>query len=304
MKRTFTTTTIAVALAGLLSACKGGAGDAVKVIPEAATMVGGVDVAGLLSSKLYTDNLKAMVEEGPGKDALAALKECGLGLDKFKSVTFGTDGKSDKNSVYVVAADGIGKKETLECLAKAKDKLGAELTIESDGKVVKAGPLTGYVVNDNTLAVAGEGWASAVKDLVDGKGKPVTDGALKDVIGRADTGKTVWFAGVVPTEMGTMAQGMLGSAPKDVAGSVDLSSGLAVKASVGLASADDATKAKEAAEKQFAALKDSAPADVPKSAIESVKFGTDGSAVTVEASISNDDLGAIAKQAAGIVSMM
>ena len=62
MKRTFYTTTFAMALLGV-AACKGGGADSAKLIPDAATVVGGVDVAGLVKSELYTTN-KDLIEKG------------------------------------------------------------------------------------------------------------------------------------------------------------------------------------------------------------------------------------------------
>ena len=136
--KTFATTTFAFALLGL-SACKGGGGDAAKFIPEAATIVGGIDLAGVQGTQSWKDN-KAMVE-AQGKEALDAMNGCNLGLDKWKSVTFGTDpaGGNEKFAAVVVA-DGLGKKENLDCAAgKMKEKNGGKdpWTAEDEGKTLK-----------------------------------------------------------------------------------------------------------------------------------------------------------------------
>src|SRR5688572_22048280 len=107
--KTFATTTFAFALLGL-AACKGGGGDAAKFIPEAATMVGGADLAALQGTQAWKDN-KAMIES-QGKEQLDAMAACNLGLDKWKSVTIGMDpAGGDEKVAGVVVADGIGKKE-------------------------------------------------------------------------------------------------------------------------------------------------------------------------------------------------
>jgi hypothetical protein len=291
MKRTFTTTTFALALLGL-AACKGGGGDSVKLIPDAATMVGGVDMKGLVGSKAYTDN-KALLETGETKEMMDAATACNLGTDKWKSITFGADQAKNQFAV-VVNADGIGKDENLNCIAgKIKEKQGKDpwKLEEKEGKKVltmEGDEGTGYVVNENTLVVASKDWAAAVKELVDGKGKSAFDGALKDVIGRADTSKHIWVAGTIPAEM--TKEGPAAGA-KDVAGDADLSNGLAVKASVGFASADDAKKKAEELQKQFDGVKGAASGmGVPQAAVDSVKIEAKDTAVTVTASISADDM--------------
>jgi hypothetical protein len=248
---------------------------------------------GLVGSKAYTDN-KAMLEQGQNKEMLDAATACNLGTDKWKSVTFGMD-PTKEQFAFVVSADGVGKDENLNCVAgKIKEKAGKDpwkledkdgkkqLTMEGDKGEV------GYIVNENTVVFASKDWAASVKDLIDGKGKSAFDGALKDVIGRADMGKHIWAAGTLPAEMlkGSPAEGA-----KDAAGDVDLSNGLAVRASVGFGTADDAKKKAEELQKQFDGMKGAATGmGVPQAAVDSVKIEAKDTAVNVSASISNDDL--------------
>ncbi len=274
--------------------CKGGAAAGGKYIPEAANVVGGIDLAGIQSSKLWNDHLKPMVE-GKGKEQLDAMAACNLGLDKWKSVTIGAsnDGDNDKMAVVVVA-DGIGKKDNLDCaFNKIKEKEGKDpWTVKEDGKVLELEKgQVAYVVDDNTLAVAGKAWATDVQKLTKGEGKSVFDGEMKDLIGRADTGKQVWFAGKLPDGVGGMAKDQLGATPKDVAGYIDFSSGLAVQASVGVGTKEEAESVKTKVEALFALVKDKAKeTGASEDAINSVKFGTDGAAVTFEAKASDDDV--------------
>lgn len=290
MKRTTLTTTLAMALLGL-AACKGGGADSAKLIPDAATMVVGVDVAGLLKSDVYTSN-KDMIEKGDAKEMMDAAAACNVPMDKWKSVTVGMD--MTKNAfAAVVNADGIGKEENLTCMhGKIKEKKGSEpwKLEEKDGKKVltmEDGGV-GYIVNEGSLVVASKDWAASVKDLIDGKGKSVFDGALKDVIGRADTGKTIWGAGTLPAEM---LKGSPADGAKDAAGSIDLSGGVAVAASVGFGSADDATKKKDELKAAFDALKGAAGAKgVPQAVVDSVTIDASGSAVTFAVKASSDDV--------------
>ena len=74
MKRTISVSLAATALIGLvgLTACKGGASAAGgKLIPEQATIMVGVDVAGLMKTKLYGEN-KAEIEKQREYSEMAA----------------------------------------------------------------------------------------------------------------------------------------------------------------------------------------------------------------------------------------
>jgi hypothetical protein len=286
MHRTLATSAIAVALFGL-AACKGGGGEAIKFVPESATFVAGIDFKGLQASDAWKDNKEQLTKEGG--EELGKLDKCNLGLDHWSRVTIAGDGKSESSIVVVVEGDGLGKKDNLECLAKEDDKV----TVEDDGKVVKfdGGEMVGYVVNDGMVALSGEKWSDSVKGLVGGEGKNAGDGDLKDVIGRADTGKHVWFAGILPAQASGMAKAFLGADIKDVAGHLDLSSGLDVKVAANTGSSDDATKAKDAIQKQYDENKDQGKQlGLPESVVDGVKIDSDGSAVVVEVSISKDDM--------------
>ncbi|MBC8071541.1 MAG: hypothetical protein IAG13_24650 [Deltaproteobacteria bacterium] len=290
MKRTFATTTFTLALLSL-AACKGGGADSAKLIPDAATMVGGIDFKALVGSKAYADN-KAMLEQGEYKEFVDAATACNLGTDKWKNVVFGAD-TSKQQFAAVINADGIGKEENLTCInGKIKEKSGKDsFKIEDkDGKkqLTMDDGGVGYIVNEGTLAVASKDWAAPVKELVDGKGKSVFDGALKDVIARADSGKHIWVAGTLPADMlkGSPAEGA-----KDAAASLDLSGGIAVNASVAFASAEEATKKKDELQKQFDGFKGMAGGmGVPQTVVDSVKIDASGSTVTFAAKATDEDV--------------
>ena len=295
MIRTLATTTCAAALLSL-TACKGGgaSGDAAKLIPDAATVIGGVNVQDVMKSPLYDGN-KEMLEKGEQKEMMDAAKECNLGPDTWKSVVFGFDPEGgDAKAAVVLVADGLGKKENLECIAgKIKEKNDGKepwALEEKDGKLVlniEDGEATGYVVNDNTLAVAGKDWAGAVLELVDGKGKPAVDNSLKDVLGRTDMSKTIWAAGVVPASMATgPADGMT-----DGAVSIDMSSGLEIAASIGVKDAETATTKAEEFNKQYGEAKGMAGMfGIPSTVTDSVKIEAKDAAINVSAKASKEDL--------------
>jgi hypothetical protein len=307
--KTFATTTIAFALLGL-SACKGGGGDAAKFIPEAATVVGGIDLAAVQGTQSWKDN-KAMLES-QGKEQLDAMAACNLGLDKWKSVTFGVDpAGGDEKMAAVVVADGLGKKENLDCAAsKIKEKNGGKdpWTAENEGKTLKMEDgNVAYVIDDNTVVVAGKAWAADVEKLTKGEGKSAFDGQLKDIIGRTDTGKHVWFAGKLPDDAKGAAKALgegVGE-PQDVAGWLDLSGGIELWVAIGFKSGEEATKAKEAGEKQFEAFKGMAGQfGVPQGVVDSVKFDTKDTAATVTAKATDADLKTLQEKMGGMMGGM
>src|SRR5690606_10342652 len=204
--------------------------------------------------------------------------------DKWKSITFGVHhsalmgmpGDEPPPVAIVLSADGIGKKENLECVqGKIKEKSGEDpwTMEEKDGRLVldlDKGKDVGYVVDDNTLVVAGKGWADSVKELIDGKGKAAVDHGLKDAVGTADTGKAIWFAGNLPAELlsGSPAEGA-----KTAGGSLDFKSGLALAVAVTFGSADDAKSKAEELQTQFDQVKGMAGAmGVPQTVTDSVKI--------------------------------
>jgi hypothetical protein len=306
MKRTFATTTVAaVALLCVVPACKGGAGDAAKLIPDSATVMGGVDLKALTSSDLYTKNEEMMKQDDAG-EFMAALEGCKLGKETWKSVVFGADPAGGEGKMaFVVSVDGVGKKENLECIAgKIKEKEGADpwTAEEKDGKLVLTmaeGKGTGWVIDDNTLAVAGKDWEGSVKELIDGKGKSAIDNSLKDVIGRTDTAKPIWAAGKIPAEM---AEGPAAGA-KDAAGWVDLSGGLELLASVGFDTEETAKAKADEATKMFETVKGGAAAfGIPETVVNSVKIEAKGAAVQVTGKASKEEIATIsdaAKKAMG-----
>jgi hypothetical protein len=296
MKQTIFITLAATALLGL-SACKGGSSAAGgKLIPEQATIMGGIDVAGLMKTKHYSEN-KAMLEsQREWTEMSAAAKACNLDPEKaLSSIIFGTDGKA--NFAAVITGEGLGDEKNLTCIAdKAKEKNGGKtpFTIADDGgkKVLRmdGGEGTGYIVDGKTVVFASKGWEAAVKDLIDGKGKAAPDGPNKAIFARADQSKHLWAAGLIPGEVAGMAKAMEAD-PKDFSVALDLADGMSFQAAVGLASADQAQAVKKKADEGLAMVKGIAPMmGIPAKAIETLKIDVKDNQITVSASMSHDDV--------------
>jgi len=296
MKRTLSTTACAAALLSLTACKKSGSADAAKLVPDAAKVIAGANLQTLMKSPLYGGN-EEMLESGDQKEFVAAAKACDLGPDTWKSVVFGFDPDGGESSMaLVLVAEGLGKKDNLECVsAKIEASSGSALWTmeEKDGRLVldiQGVDATGYVVDDNTLAVAGSAWAGAVLGLIEGEGTSAIDHGLEDAVDRTDMSKAMWAAGIVPDSMqrGT-TEGMTSGALW-----VDVSSGLEVMASVGVKDADMAeTKAKEF-EKGFSQLEGLANTfGVPASVTESVSIEAKGESINLSAKATKEDLEAI-----------
>jgi hypothetical protein len=296
MKQTIFVTLAATALLGL-SACKGGGNAAgSKLIPEQATIMGGIDIAGLMKTKHYTDNKGMLESQREWTEMSAAAKACNLDPEKaLGSILFGTDGKA--NFAAVITGEGLGDEKNLTCIAdKAKEKNGGKtpFTIADDGgkKVLRmdGGDGTGFIVDAKTVIFVSKSWEGAVKELMDGKGKPAIDGPNKAVFARADQSKHIWAAGLIPAEAAGMAKGM-GAEPKDFSISLDLADGMSFQAALGLASADQATALKKKADEGLAMVKGLAPMmGIPAKALETLKIDTKDNQISVSASMSNDDV--------------
>ncbi|RMG93721.1 MAG: hypothetical protein D6705_18220, partial [Deltaproteobacteria bacterium] len=295
MKRMRSTPVALTALLGL-AACKGGsAPDPIKLVPDAAKVMGAVDVKGLRASKLYTDN-KDKIETGEYKEFEEAAKACNVDPNGFERAVFGADPASEQ-FVITVVAKGIGKVENIQCMAdKAKEKGGEDdmKVVDKDGaKILEfdGGKGIGYPVGNDMLVVTSSGWAAAVKELIDGKGKAAVDGSLKDIVAKAPKDKHIWFAGVVTSDLAPAVAGSPLEPVKSVYGGIDLSKGLAATAG-GLTDAPEkAAEIQKKLQEQFDQFKPMlAPMGVPEAVVNSIKIEAADKEIKVSIAISDEDL--------------
>jgi hypothetical protein len=305
MKRISTSVAL-VALFGLAGCKGGGASDPAKLVPDAATIVGGVNVKGLLGSKLYSEN-KALLETGEAKEMMEAAKACNIDPNGIDGLTFGADPTSE-GVVIIVSAAGIAKEENLNCIAgKIKEKAGEDPWTLEDKDGQKTLKLSddqgvGYLIGENMVAVASKNWADSVKQLIDGKGTSAADGKMKDLVGRAPKGQQIWFAGNIPADAAAGLKGTPGEAVKDFSGGLDLANGLAMSLAAGVADAAAATALQGELQKQFDQVKGMGAAmGVPQGVIDSIKIGAADATVTLELAASNEDLKALQEKMGGMM---
>ncbi|GEM_PF-1193838 len=307
MKRTAAVVTV-FAFASV-AACKGGlAVQDEKLVPDAAKLMVHVDVKSMAKTKLFEDVKTGVNQDKDAKETVEAAKECNLTPEGLQSVTIGVDAASASNSwIVIVSGAGLGDEAKLSCIAgKVKEKRGnAPFEIqEKDGKKVLSleGGHVGYIVDADTVALASSGWAGAVRDRIDGKGVSAIEGGLKDLVARADRSRHVWFAGLLPEDVKSSLSSTPASGIKDVSGSVDLTSGLAIWLAAGTESAERAKALHDEAKQQFDNIKGMAPmVGIPQGVVDSVKFGTKDATVTMEVAMSEPDLEVIKDKVAPMV---
>ncbi len=265
-----------------------------KLIPGDATLLAHVDLQGLAASPLWSAN-KALLDADPEvKKQLDALAACNMPMTGFKALDLGV-GSDGVNVAVVVTGAGVGKPANISCL---QDQLkGENFRVEVRGgaklMVLEGGDAHGYMVNDDTLAFVSKGWDTPVRNLMLGTGASVRDGGLKDVLAQADQSKHVWFAGTVSPQLSKLTDAIPGgmSGLQSIAGSLDLTAGLALVMSFGMDNADRANNTLAQVKKQFADVKPMAGMlGVPSTAVDRVIFESKENAVTMTASLSMDEI--------------
>jgi hypothetical protein len=290
MKRTISTSSLMIALFGSV-ACGGGGASSLRLVPDSATVVGGIDVVGLRKSSIWASASEGIAKT-EGKEVLDAAAACSVGLAEIERVTFGFDPGTEDFAV-VIDADGIGKPAALDCLDQqitAKDGSAPWKREEKDGRVARmmADGKIVYVASDSAIVFVSKAWSSGERDLIDGKGRSVLDGSLREVIGRADVGKTFWLAAAVPSEL---VAGSPGEGATDVVGSLELASGFALAVSVAFRSADAATEKRDELRHQLDARKgDAAGLGVSQAVVDSIAIEARGNTVALSMKMSDEDM--------------
>lgn len=279
--------------------------DPIKLIPEGATMIGGVDVQSVVASKPYQDN-QAMIEQGEGKAGLEAARACNVGPETWKQLLVGLDSAAPEfKMVLVIEATGLGERTNLDCLAskiQAREGAAPWTMEEKDGRLTLSlakGGATAYVIDPNTVAVVGSEWTSAVELLLAGRdgASSAVDGSLKGLMGRVKKDQ-IWLAGTIPSGM---AQPPVDGA-ENATVALNVADGLAVRAAVGFGSAADAATKADALKAQYAQLKPViSSAGIPPGILEGVTIAAEEATVVVALKASATDMDALSKRAASLV---
>lgn len=267
------------------------------LVPDGASVVFHVDGSRATSSRLYKDLRGAMDRDLEVREALKVLDSCDLKPEDLHALTVGAG--SGDNMVAVIQGRGIGKQKTLNCM---RDQLAAReggrkpWTVRRDGcyrVLASDGKDFGFVLDDSTVVISSEQWASQVEQLIRGKSTPAIKGNLATTVGRIDRTKTVWFAAAFDDNARSQMQGSAASGLRQVGGSMDFDRGLDLAARMGMVDPGAAKQFRD----ELTSYRDMAKAMgvVPSNVLDQIKIGATNSDVDLSMSLSFSDLEKVRK---------
>ena len=295
MKR-IVTTSLAVSLL-VLPACKGGASaDAVKLIPDEAEFIVGLNPKTITASEAYKSISAELENEPDFKEMMTTAEGCGVKPTEFDAIVVGAN--QAEEFVAVIVGDGIGEDDNAVCIIKAVQKASgeeeiAEVTKEDGKKVIQFTDGRAYLVNKNMLALATTAWEDKVGELIDGKGTPAIENSKKDLYAKVDTKAAMWFLAEIPPELAGMAAMAAPEAAevKTAAGTIDLSKGAAINFVAGFDAEDKATAVATKLQELFDTVKGEAPKELA-GVVQSVKIEASGTDVKISVSATTDEINA------------
>lgn len=268
-------------------------------VPESAKLVLVADPKALARSSMFSGSGAFMTKLGDSRvgEVYAAAKTCNLGVDAWSSILIAGDGDNDKNLIVVAKATGIGKKETLECLAKGINAVadsGKWTFVEEGGRpgfTVEGQDTRGVAAADDILLVHGDSYASAVASLIGGEGKSAADGALGKMLESVDRSRHIYFAGEPPPgSADAMFPGM-----KQLSGTIDLSSGIALAMALDFGDVAKAEVTAQTLKQTFDQTRPTIAAmGIPDSVLASVKIEPKGTTVAAKVHASQGEIDTIA----------
>ncbi len=276
----------------VLPGCKRDRRKLENLVPDGATAIVSVDAQAVVQSSLYSKMFELAKQMEPDKDPFTKFKdECGVDIKEMGAYVVGIDALS-QGVMVAIQWKNLGKKDSLECVAKLGKDLGGELgdlsISEQDGKPkfeVGRGEFVGWALDDDTVVGTTKGWTSAVQGRIKGEGKPAVDNNLKDAIALTDTGKHIWFAGELPPMMASFLESTPAKGIERAAGSLQMGDDLQFELAGGFDDDSRPTELKAEAQKQIAAFKGVVEIEEAKKAMESVTFETDGKVLRVKATV-------------------
>lgn len=268
--------------------------DPLELIPSTAVAVGSVDVTAVTRSQLYRDHRADIENNADVAPVIGALKRCGIPWSSFDRFTAGL-GPKDELAV-VVEAPGVGRKSTLECVARelpASSK-GATVKVRGRGcgaKIEVDGEVVGFKVDSSTIVMVEDGWAPVVRDRLHGQGLPITGAGLGAGISRADRGRPLWFAGLLDANAKRSFSNSSAAKLDRFVGSIDLARGFQLSL---LGEADSANAARALRDELGGYLAMGrtmlSTLQLPPDFLDSVTIDSRGHTVTLDAALTLGDL--------------
>jgi hypothetical protein len=264
-------------------------------LPSSASLIVGINVATIQQSQAYkTLAPKVIEEEDDVKETLDLIKgSCGIdALTSITDVVVAFDIAKEEGLVVIGLAGGIDQAKALGCLQKVAAKTGGgEITSKTKGKVTEyamAGKpmlFAAWLANDVIALTTRPDKKGALEKML--KGKPKAE--LAKLIAKVNTGAAVWaVAGKGALVEADTPKGI--KKPKGLAGVAELSGGkFNIDAKLTMASAGDATKMLDEANRELAREKADMPPDLAK-VISAIVLATAGADLTIKGSVADADV--------------
>lgn len=274
-------------------------GDPVRLVPDAAqyvlrarpaVLLGHADAQALL--------VKAESRDPQFKAVTDAVRACLGTLEAIDDVALGFD---DAEHVVLAAhAKGLGTAATWRCLQTESVARGRSLelvitdTARGEGPQLRSsdGDDVGYFPDDDTMVMVSPAWDADVQARLRGEGKAAVEGSLAGTMTRIHQDDPLWLAGRITglPEAGLASSPMAGI--DDVAVDLRLEGvDMLVTTSVDAGEVADATRVREAVQKQVDEFKSIIPAlGLPASIGPKLSFVAKGDVVELELSLTGDEL--------------
>lgn len=300
-RRNFALSAVALTAMALVpfTACKkdGGGGasgsssDMLSYMPKDSSVIIGFSVKKATSSALFKKYQDKVMEDA-GKELAEMKEKCNIDMmaDMNSLVVAIGDIQNPDNAVIGVKGN-FDQKKIEECVTKMGGKVEGSVMTSPDGDIMNA-----FWAAKDTILISKGMTADAIKASKDGASvKQNKD--LMELIGKVDSGATVWVAGMIPPEAAGMMGPMGGTPPKSGYLSLNIDSG--VSANVGMVfNSEDEAKAMSTMLEMVMGMGKSKPE--LKEILDAVSTTQQGTTLTIKAKVTGDQMAKLESMAPGM----
>lgn len=227
-------------------------GDDLSLLPVDAELVVGINVGQIQQSALWKEIAEPALAKARDQHKMGKLNDvkekCGFDPSTaIKSIAIGLKGFAAEKPDGVVVVHGLDKTKTLACTDKMKDEItaeGSEITHDGDVTLVKnkQGETVAIAfANDSTMVmvIGANATTAGIKTVLAGGSALKTSPAFVEMYGKVKTTDSVWVLG----SGGLMDKAAaVGAKPKGMFGSLNVTDGLALDASLKFETPDAAAQ--------------------------------------------------------------
>jgi hypothetical protein len=302
-RRNFALSAVALAAMALVpfSACQkeggggasGSSGDMLSYMPQDSSVIVGFSVKKATTSALFKKHQDKIMANASKE--LAEMKEkCGIDMmADMNSVVIAVGQNLQNPDDAVIGVKGnFNQKKIEDCVTKMGGKVEGSVMTSPDGDIMNA-----FWAAKDTILISKGKTADAIKASKEGKSvKQNKD--LMTLIGKVDSGATLWVAGTIPPEVGGMMGGMGGTPPKSGFLSLNIDSGVDAKIGMIFNTEDEAKGMSTMIEMGLNMGKQQAEM---KEILDAVSTSQDGDTIIIKAKISADLMTKVEAMAPGML---